>query len=257
VKIPIRIALSLILIASLAAWWRWQSQDPDVRDSASVQAVGTAQGDRAEESLRRSSAALPATGPGNETGALPARRGESGAMDPADVQAQLALADSYLAGSGVEIDAAKAAWWYRQAAEQGDPGAQLRLGELYEHGIGVAQDLEEAFTWYGLAADHGDAAAQANLGDLYESGSGIRSNKAAVHYYRLAAAQGYRDAQADLGRMYELGKGVAPDPAQAWLWYARAAAQGDATAAQGRDRMRRQLSPAQIEALEGSLPPAG
>lgn len=249
-KYRIRTGLTVLLLASLAAWWRWQSQEPHAQQSTTAQAVSTEQQNAAEELQRRKPAALPGPHSTAAEDASAITFQDSRANQPANAQAQVALGDSYLTGTGVKADPAKAAWWYRQAADQGDAGAQVRLGQLYEQGIGLAQDLTEAFTWYGMAADQGDAAAQANVGDLYEFGPGIRSNKAAVRYYRLAAAQGYRDAQADLGRMYELGKGVAADPAQAYLWYARAAGQGDELAARNRDRMRRQLSPAQIADAE-------
>ena len=239
-----------MLLISLAAWWRWQPQDAPAQQSPTAQAVSAEPQNAAEDPQRREPVALPdpRSTAAEDAPAPPIQ--DAGANHPADAQAQVALGDSYLTGTGVKADPGKAAWWYRQAAEQGNAGAQVRLGQLYEQGIGVTQDLTEAFRWYGMAADQGAAAAQANVGDLYEFGPGIRSNKAAVHYYRLAAAQGYRDAQADLGRMYELGKGVAADPAQAYLWYARAADQGDELAARNRDRMRRQLSPAQIAEAE-------
>jgi TPR repeat protein len=245
-----KVALLILLLASLALWWSGAAREARMDGHAQSplrQAVGTL----AQQAPAASSGMQPATtGNSHDTitsSAAAATDSHLADVLPADAHAQIALGDSYLAGDGVEIDPGLAAHWYRQAAEQGDPAAQLRLGELYEQGIGVTQDLGEALTWYGLAAEQGDAAAQANLGDHYESGPGIRSNKAAVHYYRLAASQGHREAQTDLGRMYELGKGVTADPAQAYRWYSRAADQGDALAAQGRDRVRRQLSPAQIE----------
>lgn len=242
----IPIGLLLVLLASLAAWWRPPVPHRDAQQFPTGQTVGTEVQNASEEAHARHQVAAPGlrSATAGDASATPLRGAD--ANGPSGAQAQVALGDSYLTGSGVKPDPEKAAYWYRQAADQGDVTAQLRLGQLYEQGTGVAQDLDEAFHWYGMAADQGDAAAQANVGDLYEFGPGIRSNKAAVYYYRLAAAQGYREAQADLGRMYELGKGVAPDPAQAFLWYSRAADQRDALAAKSRDRMRRQLSPAQL-----------
>lgn len=252
-KHRIQIGLSLVLIAGLAAWWRWPSQQIHEQQSAPAQAVSAEPHKALEDSQREQPIALPAPGQiATENQATGPRR-ESSAKDPADAQAQVALGDSYLAGTGVKADPAQAAYWYRQAADQGEAAAQVRLGQLYEQGIGVEQDVNEALGWYTAAADQGNAADQVNVGDFYESGPGIHSDKAAVHYYQLAAAQGYRDAQADLGRMYELGKGVAADPAQAYRWYTRAAAQGDAVSAKNRDRMRRQLSPAQIAEAERQL----
>lgn len=151
-----------------------------------------------------------------------------------------------LVRQGMPTNPAQSLYEYQEAAEQGDPEAQLQLGLLYEQGNGVERDQEEALRWFTLAAEQGNAAAQANLGDLFEFGDGIKSNKAAAHYYRQAATQGYRDAQLDLGRLYELGKGLPQNPVQAYRWYDLAAHQGDATAAQARERVSTGMSPAQI-----------
>jgi TPR repeat protein len=151
-----------------------------------------------------------------------------------------------LVRQGMPTDPAQSIYGYQEAAEQGEPEAQLQLGLLYEQGTGVERDPEEALRWFTLAAEQGNAAAQANLGDLFEFGDGIKSNKAAAYYYRQAATQGYRDAQLDLGRLYELGKGLPQDPVQAYRWYDLAAQQGDATAAQARERVSIGMSPAQI-----------
>jgi TPR repeat protein len=250
VKYRIQIGLSLVLLAGIAAWWLVQLPEIDAQQSSTAQAVSALPQTFSEESQRLDRAPLSAPDRPEAEDASARRLQVSGANPPADTQAQVALGDSYLTGTGVKADPVQAAYWYRQAADQGDAAAQVRLGQLYEQGIGVEQNVNEALGWYTAAADQGDAADQANVGDFYESGPGIRSNKAAIHYYRRAAAQGYRDAQADLGRMYEFGKGVAADPAQAYQWYARAAAQGDAVSAKNRDRMRRQLSPAQIAEAE-------
>ena len=72
-----------------------------------------------------------------------------------DAEAQTALGGLYLAGTGVALDPAEAARWYRLAAEQGDPVAQLNLGDLYSRGHGVGRDLVQAYLWLSLAAAQG------------------------------------------------------------------------------------------------------
>ena len=72
-----------------------------------------------------------------------------------DVDAQVALADLYLAGQGVRPDTARALRWYRRAAEAGNAVAQLNLGDLYSRGAGVPRDLVTAFVWFSLSAEQG------------------------------------------------------------------------------------------------------
>ena len=48
----------------------------------------------------------------------------------------------------------------------------------------------------------------------------------ALEEFREAAKQGNPEAQFDLGLMYERAQGVSEDPAEAALWYRKAAAQG-------------------------------
>lgn len=72
-----------------------------------------------------------------------------------DAEAQTALGGLYLTGTGVAVNPAEAARWYRLAAEQGDPVAQLNLGDLYSRGSGVGRDLVQAYLWLSLAAAQG------------------------------------------------------------------------------------------------------
>jgi TPR repeat protein len=49
----------------------------------------------------------------------------------------------------------------------------------------------------------------------------------AVLVFRAMAQQGNAKAQAALGVMYRRGQGVSRNPARAFVWFSRAAAQGD------------------------------
>ncbi len=72
-----------------------------------------------------------------------------------DAEAQATLGGLYLVGTGVPLDPARAAEWYRLAAAQGHAMAQLNLGDLYSRGLGVPRDSVEAHVWLGLAAGQG------------------------------------------------------------------------------------------------------
>jgi TPR repeat protein len=52
----------------------------------------------------------------------------------------------------------------------------------------------------------------------------------AIQVFRAMAQQGNAKAQAALGVMYRRGQGVSRNPARAFVWFSRAAAQGDAKA---------------------------
>lgn len=69
--------------------------------------------------------------------------------------AQLAIADLYLSGTGLQRSPAQAIAWFRRAAEQGDVIAQLNLGDFYRRGLGVRRDPVHAYFWLSLAADQG------------------------------------------------------------------------------------------------------
>jgi TPR repeat protein len=52
----------------------------------------------------------------------------------------------------------------------------------------------------------------------------------AIQVFRAMAQRGNAKAQAALGVMYRRGQGVSRNPARAFVWFSRAAAQGDAKA---------------------------
>jgi uncharacterized protein len=147
---------------------------------------------------------------------------------------------------------------FRPLADQGDVKAQYRLGIMYFHGLGVEQEYAEALNWLRKASDQGDAEAQIGLGLLYNGGAsksssawmreriGIRNAAEAVKWYRRAANQGNVTAQVLLGGMYLVGEGVPQDFVAAHMWYDLAAAHGDTSAAEQRQRIATLMTPAQI-----------
>jgi TPR repeat protein len=101
-------------------------------------------------------------------------------------------------------------------------------------------------------ADEGGAEAQNNLGALL---SNRDLQVAAMLSYRKAATDGNSLAQHNLAMMYATGEGVTRDDAQAGIWFARSAAQGD-PAAQfhlGDRCFRASLSLPQVEADEALI----
>jgi len=99
----------------------------------------------------------------------------------------------------------------RKMAETGNPLHQYFLGLAYEQGKGVPQDYAEAVKWY-----------------------------------RLAARQGLPNAQFHLGLMYYAGRGVPQDFVRAHMWFNLAKAFGYEFAESFRDKVERQMTPAQI-----------
>ena len=136
---------------------------------------------------------------------------------------------------------------WRPLAEQGDALAQYNLGVLYRKGRGVPQDDVQARQWYEKSALQGQAKAQFNLGTLYFNGEGVpKDYQQALRWFRLAADQGEAVAQTKIAIMYDEGQGVSQDMVQAHKWYILAAANGDKPAAQLRDAIANQMTPAQI-----------
>jgi TPR repeat protein len=144
-------------------------------------------------------------------------------------------------------DYATALQEWRPLAEQGDALAQYNLGMLYRKGRGVPQDDVQARQWYAKAAAQGQAKAQFNLGTLYFNGEGVpKDYQQALRWFRLAADQGEALAQTKIAIMYDDGQGVSQDIVQAYKWYSLAATNGDKPAAELRNTIANQMTPAQI-----------
>jgi hypothetical protein len=73
-------------------------------------------------------------------------------------------------------------------------------------------------------AEAGDAAAQFALAEYYLA---REDDAAMLRWLRESACRGYPVAQISLGTLYATGDGVPQDHLEAYLWFARAAEQGD------------------------------
>lgn len=152
--------------------------------------------------------------------------------DNGDVRSQLALAQAYLRGEGVEKDFDAAARWAEVAAGGGDPEAQYLFASLNRSGTGVTRDPVAAFAWFSKAADAGHLKAMHSLGIAYAEGLGTaRNEEAAASWFAKAAMQGYVDSAFNLAVLYERGRGVEQNPQLALRWYRAAAKAGDSSAA--------------------------
>jgi TPR repeat protein len=115
-----------------------------------------------------------------------------------DAAAQVAVGESYAAGTVVARDYKLAAEWYQKAADKGDIAGQLHLAALYrDGGNGFSRDMARAAAWYRKAADQGDVGAQGTLGTLYSMGQGVEQNYVEAYYWLdlAAAVKGPRQAQ--------------------------------------------------------------
>lgn len=136
---------------------------------------------------------------------------------------------------------------YFQAGLVGHAGAQHALARLYETGVGVASSTELAHEWRGRAAQQGWAPAQIEHGRrLLAGASSSEQASRAIGWIELAAEQGNSDAMLAAGRIL-LGIG---QRRVAFYYLNLAASQGSTDAAQLRDRLRSQLSPAELRDAE-------
>jgi TPR repeat protein len=115
-----------------------------------------------------------------------------------DAAAEVAVGESYAAGTGVARDSKLAAEWYQKAAEKGDVNAELHLAALYrDGGKGFPRDMAQAAAWYQKSAEQGDVGAQGTLGTLYSMGQGVEQNYVEAYYWLdlAAAVKGPKQAQ--------------------------------------------------------------
>jgi TPR repeat protein len=125
---------------------------------------------------------------------------------------------------------------YRSLAEKGDVGAQMRLGFFYESGAaGLKRDWVESAKWYSKAVDAGDESAVfvlSFLGRYWRHREGASAPPIIYNLVEKVAKSGFAVAQFSLGVMnYPIGDpsfdAAKGNPAQALVWYRRAAEQGD------------------------------
>ena len=159
-----------------------------------------------------------------------------------DLEAQLALAQIYREGKGMNKNIKYAIYWLEQAAQQDNIEAITALAKIYEQGLSVNRNYAKAFVWYEKLASQEIEIAQYKLAEYYRQGLGVERDigKAAALYIALEEKWTTLSTyNADikrttlpihyytLGQAYELGLGVVQDDVQAEYFYEKSAKQGD------------------------------
>ena len=93
-----------------------------------------------------------------------------------DTLACFQLAELFQDGSGVPLDAKKAAELFEQAARGGNANGWFRLGKIYHDGLDGPPDYGRALDYFTLAARAGVTEAQHNIGAMLASGRGVQRN---------------------------------------------------------------------------------
>lgn len=168
--------------------------------------------------------------------------------------AQFELALRSAEGRGAPRDPKAAAQWFEKAAAQGLAPAQYRLGSLYEKGVGVERDPARARKLYLSAAQAGNARAMHNLAVMLAEGgdNGKPDYGAASEWFRKAGEAGVRDSQYNLAILYARGLGLPQSLTQSYVWFAAAAAQGDADADKKREEVGARLDSRELAAAKAA-----
>jgi len=91
-------------------------------------------------------------------------------------------------------------YWVQQAAEQGYSKAQLAIAEMYMNGVVVPMNAKKAKVWYEKAAAEDNLDGINGLARLYRYGTGVRKDyEKAFQYYQQAALEGHTRSQVGLG----------------------------------------------------------
>lgn len=141
-------------------------------------------------------------------------------------------------------DVANAARLMARAAEQGEPAAMRRYALMLQAGEGVEPDREAARAWMVRAAEAGNVAAMHEAGGMFiNAGDAPENQTAAARWFEQGALHGFRDSQFNMALLYQEGFGVPVSPADAYAWFAIAAAAGDEDAARRAQTLRADLEP--------------
>ena len=146
----------------------------------------------------------------------------------------------YDRGKGLETNLVETTKWFRNAAEQGHAEAQVMYGECMD----LAGNGKEAVKWYRKAVEDIEKKCEewrqgskerirlpwcpcepaCAIGDIYAKGGwGVEKDETeAFIWYHKAAENGNSDAMLTLAEMYFCGIGVDKNAAEAVKWYHKA-----------------------------------
>jgi TPR repeat protein len=107
----------------------------------------------------------------------------------------------------------------RSSAEQGYTKAQLAMAEMYMNGEALPMNAKKAKQWYEKAAEKGNLDGINGLARLYRYGTGVRKNyERSFELYEEAALQNHIRSQVGLGLSYRDAKGTKKNLVKAYAW---------------------------------------
>ena len=110
-------------------------------------------------------------------------------------------------------------FWVSQAAEQGYSKAQVVMAEMYMNGEVVPMNAKKAKVWYEKAAEQDNLDGVNGLARLYRYGTGVRKDyEKAFAYYEQAALEDHTRSQVGVGLSYRDAKGVNKNMVKAYAW---------------------------------------
>ena len=110
-------------------------------------------------------------------------------------------------------------YWVKQAAEQGYGKAELAIAEMYMNGVVIPMNAKKAKVWYEKAAAQENLNGLNGLARQYRYGTGVRKDyEKAFQYYQQAALEGHTRSQVGLGLSYRDAKGVKKNMVKAYAW---------------------------------------
>ena len=110
-------------------------------------------------------------------------------------------------------------YWVKQAAEQGYSKAELAIAEMYMNGVVIPMNAKKAKVWYEKAAAQENLDGVNGLARQYRYGTGVRKDyEKAFQYYQQAALEGHTRSQVGLGLSYRDAKGVKKNMVKAYAW---------------------------------------
>ena len=109
--------------------------------------------------------------------------------------------------------------WMEAAANQGNTDAEVEMAEMYIRGEVIPMNARKAKAWYEKAAAKDDLDGINGLARLYRYGSGVRKDQGkAFEYYQKASLQGHTRSQVGLGMAYRDARGVKKNLVYAYAW---------------------------------------
>ena len=110
-------------------------------------------------------------------------------------------------------------YWVHEAAEQGYSKAELAIAEMYMNGVVIPMNAKKAKVWYEKAAAQENLNGVNGLARQYRYGTGVRKDyEKAFQYYQQAALEGHTRSQVGLGLSYRDAKGVKKNMVKAYAW---------------------------------------